>query len=64
MMTTNMETIWDVIVSYDIATNEELSLACDLCGTSEETLNKVLYARTGYRDIEQMIEATDEEDGE
>lgn len=46
--------IWDYIVETGVATEEELRLVTDINGYSEETLNDVIYARTGYRDIEQL----------
>lgn len=55
-MTKREIAIWDTLVEYFIATDEELGLACALCGTTERTLNMVLYIRTGYNDIEQFLE--------
>ena len=55
-MTDNMLFLWDNMTELGIATNEELGLACALCGTTEETLKSVLYIRTGYRSLEQMWE--------
>lgn len=56
-MLDNRETyIWDTMVELGIATNEELGLAVALCGTTEQTLNRVLFIRTGYRSIEQMLD--------
>lgn len=55
-----LDMIWQYLLSNDIATNEELQLITDINGYNEETLNDVLYARTGYRNIEQLME----EDGE
>lgn len=52
--------IWEYIIEHEIATEKELQLITDINGYKEETLNDVLYARTGYRDIEQIKE----EDGE
>ena len=54
--------IWEELEEMDIATEEELGLAVTLCGMSEQTLNQVLYIRTGYRTIEQLIEAINEEE--
>lgn len=51
-----VEEIWTLIVEYGIATDEELGLITSIIGYSEETLNKVIYARTGYRDITQIME--------
>lgn len=56
MMNERMEMIWDTMVELGIATEAELGLATALCGITEETLNSVLYIRTGYRSIEQMLE--------
>lgn len=60
MMSTEMEYTWDTMIELGIATNEELGLACALCGTSNETLESVLYIRTGYRTIEQMLNEDDD----
>lgn len=56
MMTKEMEMMWDEMVELGIATDGELGLAVALCGCSIETLNRVLYIRTGYRSLEQMDE--------
>lgn len=62
MMTTNEMFLYDQIVEMGIATAEELNLARNLRdGSWEEVLNAVLFIRTGYRSLEQMIEAEDEE---
>ena len=60
MMTERCEYIWDMMVENGIATEEELGLALALCGVCEQTLNKVLYIRTGNRTIEQWLEDGDE----
>ena len=48
--------IWDAIIENGIATEEELQLVTNINGYNEESLNDVIYARTGYRDIEQFLE--------
>ena len=45
---------WDWLLDAGIATEEELQLVTDINGYSIETLNDVLYARTGYREEEQL----------
>lgn len=60
-MADNVMWIWDNLTDLGIATDEEIGLAVALCGTSEETLNRILYIRTGYRTIEQMFEDAEEE---
>ena len=63
-MTQNEMMVYDMMVEWEIATPEELNLARNLCsGSWLEVLNSVLFIRTGYRSLEQMIEAeVDEED--
>ena len=48
--------IWDYLVENQIATDEELKLVTCINGYNEESLNAVLFARTGFRDIEQLGE--------
>jgi hypothetical protein len=47
---------WLYLVEAGIATEAELRLVTYILGYSVETLDKVLYVRTGYRSIEQLIE--------
>ena len=49
--------MWEWLVEMGIATDEELRLVTDICGYNMQTLNDVLYARTGYRDREQYEDA-------
>lgn len=48
---------YDKLIEYGIATEEELQLVTTVCGYREEILNDVIYARTGYRSIEQYEES-------
>jgi len=48
------EKIWDYLIETGIATDEELKLVTCINGYSEKTLNDVIYARTGYRDLDQL----------
>lgn len=48
--------VWDYIINNGIATEDELQLVTDINGYSVDTLNDVLYARTGCRDIDQCGE--------
>ena len=48
--------IWDIILETEIATKDELILVTNINGYSIETLNDVIYARTGYRNIEQLVD--------
>jgi len=55
----NTEEIWNYLEDTDIATAEELQLITSINGYSEETLNDVLYCRTGYRSVEQYAQYED-----
>ena len=55
---------WNDLVNIGIATEEELQLVTDINGYSKETLDDVLYARTGYRDWEQYMDYEYMEDEE
>lgn len=52
-----LETLWDMIIAYGIASEETLQVVTDINGYNEETLNDVIYSLTGYRDIEQFMES-------
>ena len=45
---------WDYLIESGIATEEELQLVTSINGYNAETLDSVLYARTGYRSVEQI----------
>jgi hypothetical protein len=55
-MSDRLTIIWDYIVEMSIATEDELRLVTSINGTNEDSLNSVLYSRTGYRSMEQIIE--------
>lgn len=57
----NVDKIWEYLLEMEIATQEELKLITDINGYSEETLNNVIYARSGYHDLEQYTEYEDYE---
>lgn len=48
--------LWDYLVESGTATEDEISLVCSINGTNEDSLNAILYSRTGYRDLEQIKE--------
>lgn len=48
--------IWDYLVNNGIATDDELQLITSINGYNIDTLNDVIYVRTGYRDIETLLE--------
>lgn len=53
--------IFNYLEDIGIATGQEIQLITDINGWNEETANDILYARTGYRDLEQYTEYEDTE---
>lgn len=47
---------WDKIIELNIATEKELQLITDINGYNIEALNDVIYSRTGYRDLYQLLD--------
>jgi hypothetical protein len=50
----NIDYVWNRIVEMEIATEEELNLVTSINGYNIDSLNDIIYVRTGYRDIEQL----------
>lgn len=55
-MNKTLEETWDYLIESGIATEEELKLVTCINGYKVETLNDVIYARTAYRSLDQLIE--------
>lgn len=49
------------IIDYGIATDKEIELVTSLNGYTEETLDDIVYVRTGYQDLEEFKENLKEE---
>lgn len=54
--------LWSFIVDHGIATDDELSLITDINGYNIDALNDVIYARTGYRSMSQLLDTDNEEE--
>ena len=52
---TDINSMYEALTEYSIATEEELQLITDINGWSEQSLLDVLYVRTGYRNFEQLL---------
>lgn len=46
----------DYIINNDIATESEVELVAQIDGWNIDTMNSILFARTGYADMEQAEE--------
>ena len=49
--------IFDFIVECNIATEEEIQLVTNINGWNEDSLNDIIYVRSGYRNMEQYKES-------
>lgn len=45
-----------MLIEFGIATGDEINLVSNINGYSLETMEDILYARTGLRDIEQFCD--------
>ena len=59
---TDINSIYETLIAYGIATEKELQLVIDIVGWNEQSLLDVLYARTGYRNFEQLLDEFNEEE--
>ena len=51
-----LDEYYQKIIDLNIATEKELELITTINGYNFETLNDVIYARVGYRDLYQLLE--------
>lgn len=54
-MNYTIEQVWDLLSQCGIATSKEMQLVTTINGYNIGTLEDVLYARTGLRSIEQLL---------
>lgn len=48
--------IYNDLIEIGVATDSELDLITDINGFNIDTLNDVIYVRTGFRTYEQLME--------
>lgn len=48
--------LWDYLLETNTATEEEMSLVTSINGWSLDSLESILYSRTGYRSLAQIKE--------
>ena len=58
-MNRQLNEVWDLLIEYGVATQEELELVTCINGYNIDALNDVIYARTGYRNIDQLQNETE-----
>lgn len=52
----DFDNMYDSLLEYFIATEDEIRLVCAINGSSVDSLNSILYVKTGYRTWEQYEE--------
>ena len=62
-MSKDTEELYDFLIDYEYATEKEIGLVCSINGTNLESLESILYVRSGYRSLEQ-IQEMEENDGQ
>lgn len=55
----DFEEMWDVLVDYGIATDDEIALVTYINGKNEKSLKDILYVRTGYSNFDQYLEESE-----
>ena len=51
-----MNKLWDYLLECEIATQEAINLVTAINGTNLDSFESILYARTGYRSLEQILD--------
>ena len=51
------ETMYDLLIEYGIATEEEVELVCAINGTNTKTMEDILYVREGIRNFADLLES-------
>ena len=59
--TEELNEIYDTMLELQICTFEEIELVTNINGYNEQALNDIVYARTGYQDLDQYVEYLDSE---
>lgn len=55
--TKGVDDVKNFLIEQEIATEDEISLVTQINGYSIDTLNDILYARTGYQDLDALYKS-------
>lgn len=56
----NVGQVYEYLIDHEHFTSEELDLVTNINGFNVESLNDCIYARYGYHDLEQLLDAEGE----
>jgi hypothetical protein len=59
MVNNELEYLVDTMVEYGICNDDEVRLVSAINGYSMESMLDILYARTGFRSLEQLFDSMD-----
>lgn len=48
--------LYDLFIKYNVATPDEILLVCQINGRTVETLEDILYAKKGYKNMQTYIQ--------
>jgi len=54
---TEVDDLWSYLADNELFTEAELQLITNINGYTIDTLNDCIYARFGYRSLDQMLES-------
>lgn len=52
----NLDSIYDLLKEYEIATEDEINLVTSINGWNLESYESIIYARTGLNSVDQLLE--------
>lgn len=52
----NIDQVWQLLLEYDIATENELHLVTNINGYNMESLESIIYSRTGLNSVDQLVD--------
>lgn len=58
-MTRTIEDIYELMIEYNIATEEEINLITCINGYNIESLEDIIFVRTGYHNIDDCLMGTE-----
>lgn len=58
-MTRTIEDIYELMIEYNIATEEEINLITCINGYNTESLEDIIFVRTGYHNIDDCLMGTE-----
>ena len=52
----DIDQVWQLLLEYDIATENELHLVTNINGYKMESLESIIYSRTGLNSVDQLVD--------